>query len=138
MQNYIKRVRHYLNFEFIELPDIKKGKKTTQEAQKELEGEFILSKIQPNEEVILLDEKGKQFTSKEFSQLLEKKMIYSHKNITFIVGGAYGFSEKVYKMADSKVSLSKMTFSHQMIRLLFVEQIYRAMTIIKNEPYHHE
>ncbi len=138
MQIYIKRVNHYLNFEFVEIPDVKKGKKMTQEALKELEADLIFSKIQTNEEIILLDERGEQFTSKKFSQFLEKKMIYSHRNITFVVGGAYGFSEKVYKMADSKLSLSAMTFSHQMIRLLFVEQLYRAMTIIRKEPYHHE
>ncbi len=138
MQVYIKRIKHYLNFELIEIPDVKKGKKMSQDALKELEADLILSKIDTGEQIILLDEKGEQFTSKKFSQFIEKKMIYSHSNIVFVVGGAYGFSEKVYKVANKKLSLSSMTFSHQMIRLLFVEQLYRAMTIIKKEPYHHE
>ncbi len=138
INNYIKRIKHYLNFEFIELPDVKRGKKISSEVLKKLEAEIILSKIEKEDEVILLDDKGKQFTSKKFSDFWEQKMIYSHCPIVVVVGGAYGFSEKVYQRANSKLSLSLMTFSHQMIRLLFVEQLYRAMTIIKKEPYHHE
>ncbi len=135
---YTKRANHYLNFDFIELADVKKGRKISTELLKEQEADLILSNISNDDEVILLDENGKQFTSQDFANFIQNKMIYSNKNITFVVGGAYGFATKVYQRANSKISLSLMTFSHQMIRLLFVEQFYRAMTIIKGEPYHHQ
>ena len=106
--------------------------------QKEKEGELILKALQPGDYLVLLDEKGKEFTSIQFSTYLEKKMHTVPKRLVFVVGGPYGFSEAVYKAASEKISLSKMTFSHQMIRLIFIEQIYRAMTILNNEPYHHE
>lgn len=138
IENYRKRLIHYLSFEIVTIPEIKNVKNFTFEQQKEKEAELLLSKFEVNDEIILLDEKGKQYTSVQFANLISDKMLYSSKNITFVVGGAYGFSEKVYAKATGLISLSAMTFSHQMIRLLFVEQLYRAMTIIKGEPYHHE
>ncbi|MGC3978113.1 MAG: 23S rRNA (pseudouridine(1915)-N(3))-methyltransferase RlmH [Paludibacteraceae bacterium] len=138
IENYVKRLSHYINFEVVIIPDIKNAKNMTFEQQKEKEAEFLLSKIDIQDELILLDERGKQYSSVQFSSLMADKMLYSAKNVTFVIGGAYGFSEKVYKRADDLLSLSAMTFSHQMIRLLFVEQLYRAMTIIKGEPYHHQ
>ena len=138
IENYQKRLTHYVNFEAVIIPDIKNAKNLTSDQQKEKEAELLLSKMEPTDEVILLDERGKVFTSVQFARFLEEKMLYSSKNLTFVVGGAYGFSEKVYERAGGLLSLSAMTFSHQMIRLLFVEQLYRAMTIIKGEPYHHE
>ncbi len=138
IDRYIKRSNFYINLEYVELSDIKKSKKMSVELLKKQEGDLILSNISNGDEVILLDEIGKEFTSKGFSDFIQNKMLYSNRNITFVVGGAYGFTEKVYQRADSKLALSQMTFSHQMIRLLFVEQLYRAMTIIKGEPYHHQ
>lgn len=119
------------------IPDIKNAKNLSEENQKKLEGEEILKRINPGDELILLDENGKSFTSEGFSEFLQKKMNSGLKNLTFVIGGPYGFSDAVYARATSKLSLSKMTFSHQMIRLFFVEQIYRAFTILRNEPYHH-
>ena len=138
IENYRKRLTHYVNFETVIFPDIKNAKSLTAEQVKEKEAELLLSKLEQTDEVILLDERGKTFTSVQFSRFLEERLLYSAKNVTFVIGGAYGFSERVYERADSLFSLSAMTFSHQMIRLLFVEQLYRAMTIIKGEPYHHE
>ncbi|MCD7972533.1 MAG: 23S rRNA (pseudouridine(1915)-N(3))-methyltransferase RlmH [Candidatus Azobacteroides sp.] len=138
IQEYEKRLKHYLSFEVIVIPDIKNNKNQNQIQQKEKEGEEILKYIDKNDHIILLDEKGTEFTSLKFAEFLEKKMLESNKKIVFIVGGPFGFSEKVYKISKEKLSLSKMTFSHQMIRLLFIEQVYRAMTIIKGQPYHHE
>ena len=138
IENYRKRLTHYVNFETVIFPDIKKTKSLTAEQVKEKEAELLLSKLEQTDEVILLDERGKTFTSVQFSRFLEERLLYSAKNVTFVIGGVYGFSERVYERADSLFSLSAMTFSHQMIRLLFVEQLYRAMTIIKGEPYHHE
>lgn len=136
--NYQNRLKHYLSFEVVVIPDIKNAKSLTFDQQKEKEGELLLQKFEMTDEIILLDERGKQYTSVQFSNLMGDKMLYSSKNVTFVIGGPYGFSEKVYQRAQGLISLSSMTFSHQMIRLLFVEQLYRAMTIIKNEPYHHE
>ena len=133
-----KRLKHYIKFESEFIPDIKNAKNLSQKEQKEKEGDLILKKISPTDQIILLDEKGKDFSSMEFSKFLQKKMNSGVKQIVLVIGGPYGFSEKVYQKAIGKVSLSKMTFSHQMIRLLVVEQIYRAFTILKNEPYHHE
>jgi 23S rRNA (pseudouridine1915-N3)-methyltransferase len=135
---YEKRLSHYVKFEFDIIPDIKNSKNLSEEQQKQKEGESILKKITPSDFLILLDEKGKQFTSVEFSNLLQKRMNSGIKNLVFVIGGPYGFSNEVYLRANSKISLSKMTFSHQMVRLFVVEQIYRAFTILKNEPYHHD
>lgn len=134
---YLDRLKHYIPFNMIEIPDIKNSKNLSVEQQKQKEGELILQKIVPTDDVVLLDENGKHFTSVEFSSLIEKKMVMSTQNLVFIIGGPYGFSQDVYSRANSKFALSKMTFSHQMVRLIFVEQLYRAMTIIKGEPYHH-
>lgn len=138
IEEYMNRLKFYIPFEQIVLPELKNAKHLTFEQQKEKEGDMILAKLDNSDEVILLDEKGKQFTSVDFATFISNKMIFSNKCMVFVVGGPYGFSQKVYQRANAMMSLSKMTFSHQMIRLLFVEQLYRAMTIIKGEPYHHE
>lgn len=138
VENYRKRIIHYIHFEIIVIPELKNAKNLTFDQQKEKEAALLLEKMDANEDIILLDDKGKQYTSILFSSYIKEKMLYSSKNITFVIGGAYGFSEKVYKRSNGLLSLSSMTFSHQMIRLLFVEQLYRAFTIIKGEPYHHE
>ncbi len=135
---YQKRLQHYIKFELEIIPDIKNVKNLSEAQQKEKEGELILSKIQNTDQLILLDDKGKQYTSIEFSSFLQKKMNSGIKQLVLVIGGPYGFSDTVYKKANGKLSLSKMTFSHQMIRLFIVEQIYRGFTILKNEPYHHE
>tara|TARA_R110001599_G_scaffold33649_1_gene108526 strand:- start:19116 stop:19589 length:474 start_codon:yes stop_codon:yes gene_type:complete len=135
---YQKRLQHYIKFELEIISDIKNVKNLSEAQQKEKEGELILSKLQNTDQLILLDDKGKQFTSIEFSQYLQKKMNSGIKQLVFVIGGPYGFSDAVYKKSQGKLSLSKMTFSHQMIRLFIVEQIYRGFTILKNEPYHHE
>jgi len=133
-----KRVKHYISFETIILPALKNTKALTIEQQKQKEGELILKHLQPTDRLILLDENGKSFTSVEFSSFFQQQMNSGVKNLVFLVGGPYGFSEEIYKIANGKISLSKMTFSHQMVRLFFIEQLYRAMTILKNEPYHHQ
>lgn len=138
IDDYLNRIKHYVPFEYEVVPDIKNTKSMSFELQKLKTCELLLKSLQPNDEVILLDERGSEFSSLGFSQFLEKKMQVSQKRIVFVIGGAYGFSDELYKKANSKLSISKMTFSHQMIRLLFVEQFYRAMTILKGEPYHHE
>ncbi|WP_446776609.1 23S rRNA (pseudouridine(1915)-N(3))-methyltransferase RlmH [Macellibacteroides fermentans] len=138
INEYKNRLVHYIPFEMEIIPDIKNVKNLREEQQKEKEGELILKILQPGDYLVLLDEHGKSFTSMEFATYLERKMHVVSKRLVFVIGGPYGFSEAVYKAASEKISLSKMTFSHQMIRLIFVEQIYRAMTILNNEPYHHE
>lgn len=138
IEEYAKRVNRYIPFDIVELPDIKTSRKITEAKQKETEGEMMLSRIQPSDYVVLLDEHGKEMTSREFSQNLEKKAQTVAKQLYFIVGGPYGFSPEVYSRANEKLSLSKMTFPHEMVRLFFVEQLYRAMTIQRNEPYHHD
>lgn len=135
---YEKRLKHYIKFEIEIIPDIKNAKNLSEKQQKEKEGELILKKIQTFDYLVLLDEKGEQFRSKTFATYLQKKMNSGIKQLVFVIGGPYGFSETVYKNSKAKISLSKMTFSHQMIRLFMVEQIYRGFTILKNEPYHHE
>ena len=135
---YQKRLQHYVSFDLEIIPDIKNSKNLSQEQQKEKEGVLILKKISSYDQLVLLDEKGKEFRSLEFAEYLQKKMNAGTKQLVFAIGGPYGFSSDVYKKAMGKVSLSKMTFSHQMIRLFFIEQIYRGMTILKGEPYHHE
>ncbi len=134
---YKKRLEHYIKFELEVIPDLKKTKNLSQEQQKNKEGELILKKLVSTDVLILLDENGKQFNSVEFSGYLQKKMNSGIKQLVFVIGGPYGFSDTVYKTASGKISLSKMTFSHQMVRLFVVEQVYRAFTILKNEPYHH-
>lgn len=135
---YSGRLGHYIRFEWEVIPDLKNTKSMSEEAQKEKEGELILKKIQNSDELILLDEKGKTFTSIEFSDYLQKKMNSGLKQLIFVIGGPFGFSEQVYSRANGKISLSKLTFSHQMVRPFFIEQLYRAFTILRNEPYHHE
>ena len=135
---YTKRLKRYISFEIEIIPDIKKAKNLTFEQQKAKEGELILSKDYSGKEIHLFDEKGKMLTSREFAQFIEKKMVSGLKELIFVIGGPYGFSDEVYNKADSKISLSRMTFSHQMARLLCVEQFYRAFTILKGEPYHHD
>ena len=138
IEEYQNRLKHYIKFELEVIPDIKNVKNLSEVQQKEKEGVLILSKLQNTDQLVLLDDKGKDFTSIEFSQYLQKKMNSGIKQLVLVIGGPYGFSDTVYKKAIAKISLSKMTFSHQMIRLFTVEQIYRAFTILKNEPYHHE
>ena len=138
IDEYQKRLKHYIKFEFLVIPDIKNVKNLSEIQQKEKEGELILNKLQNTDQLILLDDKGKEFTSIEFSKFLQKKMNSGLKQMVLVIGGPYGFSDAVYKKAQGKLSLSKMTFSHQMIRLFIVEQLYRGFTILKNEPYHHE
>lgn len=138
IQNYRNRLKHYIKFELQIIPDIKNVKNLSQQQQKEKEGALILKQIQPTDVLVLLDEKGKEFRSVEFSKYLQKKMNSGIKQLVFVIGGPYGFSSDVYNKSLGKISFSKMTFSHQMIRLFIVEQIYRGFTILKNEPYHHE
>jgi 23S rRNA (pseudouridine1915-N3)-methyltransferase len=134
---YIKRLSHYASFTFEIIPDIKKTKNLSEAQQKQLEGEEILKRTQTADALILLDEKGKTYNSEKFSQYLQKHMNSGLKNLIFVIGGPYGFSDEMYSRANGKVSLSAMTFSHQMVRLFFIEQIYRGFTILRNEPYHH-
>jgi len=134
---YINRLQFYNKFEFELIPDIKKAKNLNENQQKQKEGELILSKLIASDFVVLLDEGGKQFTSEAFSEYIQKRLNSGLKQLVFVIGGPYGFSEAVYNRADSTISLSKMTFSHQMVRLFFTEQLYRAFTILRNEPYHH-
>jgi 23S rRNA (pseudouridine1915-N3)-methyltransferase len=138
LNEYQNRLKYYIPFEMVVIPELKNTKNFSIAEQQEKEADLILKQIETNDEVILLDERGKQLTSVGFSEFISKKMLASHKRVFFIIGGPYGFAEKIYNRANGKVSLSTMTFSHQMIRLIFVEQLYRAMTILKGEPYHHE
>lgn len=138
IDEYAGRVKHYIGFEIVTIPELKNTKNLSVDQQKQMEGELILKQLQPGDHVVLLDEHGKEFRSIEFSKYMEQKMLSVNKRLVFVIGGPYGFSQDVYGKANEKISLSKMTFSHQMIRLIFVEQLYRAMTIMKGEPYHHE
>lgn len=138
IEDYKSRLKHYIPFEMEVIPDVKNAKNLSEAQQKEKEGEMILKMVQPGDYLVLLDDKGKEYTSMQFSSYIEKKMHTVPKRLVFVVGGPYGFSEAVYGAAEEKISLSKMTFSHQMVRLIFIEQIYRAMTILNHEPYHHE
>lgn len=135
---YENRLKHYAQYSMEVIPDIKKGKKTTMEQQKLDEGKEILSKVAKGDYLVLLDERGKSFSSVEFSRNLEKKMVSGVSSIVYVIGGPYGFSDDVYQRANEKLSLSKMTFSHQMVRLFFVEQLYRGFSILRGEKYHHE
>lgn len=137
INDYTNRISHYLPFEIKIIPDIKNTKSLTESQQKQAEGELILKQLQPSDTVVLLDEHGSEFRSIEFAKWLENKW-NTARRLVFIIGGPYGFSDEMYRRANEKISMSKMTFSHQMIRLIFTEQLYRACTIIKGEPYHHE
>lgn len=137
IEDYQQRLKHYIPFEFVVVPDIKNAKTLSQEQLKSAEGQAILSFLTPAMDVLLLDEHGLEFRSIEYANFLQKKM-GSGRDLTLVIGGAYGFSKEVYNRANGKISLSQMTFSHQMIRLMAIEQIYRAMTILRGEPYHHE
>ena len=135
---YVSRLKHYIPFSMVEIPELKNVSALSKDQIKAKEGELILKNIRPTDDLILLDEHGKEYTSVELAKVIQEKISYTGKDMVFVIGGAYGFSPEVYSRANSKISLSRMTFSHQMIRLIFVEQIYRAMTILNNEPYHHE
>lgn len=137
IDDYTQRIGHYMPFAITVIPELKNTKALSEQQQKEREGELILQKIQTSDKLVLLDEHGKEFRSIEFASWIERQQ-QQGRRLVFVIGGPYGFSEAVYKRADEKISLSKMTFSHQMVRLVFTEQIYRACTIIKGEPYHHE
>ena len=137
IKKYISRLQHYVTFEMKIIPDIKNRKTLTEEQQKKQEGDLILSSLQAGDDVVLLDENGTERGSVDFAQWLERRMASGAKRLVFIVGGPYGFNKETYDKANAKISLSKMTFSHQMVRLIFVEQLYRAFTILKGEPYHH-
>lgn len=138
VQEYMKRLSFYVKFELEVIPDLKNVKNLSEMQQKEKEGELILAKISSTDHLMLLDENGKTFSSVGFSEFLQKKMNAGIKTLVFVIGGPYGFSEAVYAKAQGKISLSAMTFSHQMVRLFFIEQVYRGFTILKNEPYHHQ
>lgn len=138
INDYLERINHFLSFNIEVIPELKNTKSLSMEQQKEKEGELMLKAFQPGDVIILLDEFGKEFRSMEFAEWMGRKMSTVNKRLVFVVGGPYGFPQKVYQAASEKISLSKMTFSHQMIRLIFVEQLYRAMSILNNGPYHHE
>lgn len=138
IDDYSKRLSFYIKFDLEIIPDIKNVKNLSESQQKEKEGELILAKLTSTDQLILLDEKGTTFSSVGFSDYLQKKMNSGAKNLVFVIGGPYGFSDEVYQKAQCKISLSLMTFSHQMVRLFFIEQLYRGFTILRNEPYHHQ
>ena len=138
MDIYISRLKHYIPFSVVEIPELKNVSSLTKDQIKTREGELILKNVRPTDDLILMDEKGKQYTSVELAKVIQDKISYAGKDMVFVIGGAYGFSDAVYQRAYSRISLSKMTFSHQMVRAIFVEQIYRAFTIMRGEPYHHE
>ncbi len=138
IDEYTGRLKRYVPFSLLELPDIRTTKTMTEQRQKEQEGELILSRLTPGDFVVLLDERGREYSSMEFASYMEKTMASGRKRVVFVVGGPYGFSQEVYARADAKLCLSRMTFNHEMVRMFFVEQIYRAMTILRHEPYHHE
>jgi 23S rRNA (pseudouridine1915-N3)-methyltransferase len=138
VKEYFSRLKHYISFEIIVVPDVKGAKNLSSYNLKDKEAENIIKYLNNQDTVVLLDEHGQEFRSKEFAQYLQKKMNQGTKTLVFVVGGAFGFSDKMYSLTSEKISISKMTFSHQMIRLLFTEQLYRAFTILHNEPYHNE
>ena len=137
IKKYVGRLGHYVSFEMKEIPDIRNRKTLSEDQQKKAESFLLLQQLQPGDHVVLLDENGTQYSSVAFSETLEKQMASGAKRLVFVIGGPYGFAQEVYDRADTKMSLSSMTFSHQMVRLIFVEQLYRAFTILKGEPYHH-
>lgn len=138
VDTYIDRLSHYASFEMMELPDIRQTSSLSREHIRDREGEMILKNVKTSDYLILLDERGKMLSSKDWARDLEHKASHLSRDMVFVIGGPYGFSGAVYERADEKLSLSQMTFSHQMVRLIFLEQLYRAFTIIKGEPYHHE
>lgn len=138
IEKYTSRIPYYIPFEIVVIPDIKTTKSMTEDKQKELEGDRILSATERNDFIMLLDERGKELTSREFADFIAKKAVMLPRNLVFVIGGPYGFSQAVYERADGKLSFSKMTFPHELIRLFFVEQVYRACTINRGEPYHHD
>jgi 23S rRNA (pseudouridine1915-N3)-methyltransferase len=138
INDYQKRLSFYIKFDLEVIPDLKNSKNLSESQQKEKEGELILSKLSATDQLLLLDENGKSFSSIDFSEELQKKMNSGIKTVVFVIGGPYGFSEMVYAKASGKIALSQMTFSHQMVRLFFIEQLYRGFTILRNEPYHHQ
>lgn len=138
LEMYSSRLKHYVNFDVVEIPELKNVSALTKEQIKEKEGELILKHIKAADSLVLMDERGKEYRSIQFAAMLEDRMIRGGKDMVFVIGGAYGFSEAVYSRADDKISLSKMTYSHQLVRTIFAEQLYRAFTIIRGEPYHHE
>ena len=138
MDIYVSRLKHYIPFSIIEIPELKNVSALSKEQIKTKEGELILKNIKPADNLVLLDERGKEYSSVELAKVIQDKISYEGKDIVYVIGGAYGFSDAVYRRANSKLSLSRMTFSHQMVRAIFAEQIYRAFTIMKGEPYHHE
>lgn len=138
IDEYIKRLKHYVPFEIKYIDDIKNTKNISEDQQKRTEGAKILSLLDKSDFVVLLDEHGKEYTSMQYSSYIQKRMLSGAKKVVFVIGGPYGFSEEVYDRANDKISFSKMTFNHEMIRLIFTEQLYRAYTIINHEPYHHE
>lgn len=135
---YTKRLNHYVRFAITTIADVRNTKKLSEAEQKRLEGEAILKLINESDHLMLLDEHGAELRSIEFADMLQRRMLSGTKRLVFVIGGPYGFSDAVYQRANSKLSLSKMTFSHQIVRAIFTEQLYRAFTILKNEPYHHE
>ena len=138
MDIYVSRLKHYIPFSVIEIPELKNVSALSKDQIKAREGELILKNVKPTDDLILLDERGKEYSSVELAKVIQDKISYAGKDMVYVIGGAYGFSEAVYQRANSKISLSRMTFSHQMVRAIFVEQIYRAFTIMRGEPYHHE
>lgn len=138
VEKYVKRLAHYVPFQFLTIPDVKTTKSMTEQRQKEAEGGAILAAVDARDFVILLDERGKEFTSREFASYIDKRTLSLPGNLVFVIGGPYGFSQEVYERANDKISLSRMTLTHEMVRLFFVEQLYRAMTILRGEPYHHD
>lgn len=138
INEYVQRLSHYIPVQIEEIPDLKNTKSLSEEQQKEKEADMVFDRMQGGDVLVLLDERGKEMTSREFSQWMEQKMQTVPKRLILLIGGPYGFSQRIYDAAQGKISLSKMTFSHQMVRLFLVEQIYRAFTIIKGEPYHHD
>ena len=138
MNDYEKRIKNLTGFEKIIIPDLKNTKNLSEKQQKEKEGSLLLQKIMPSDFVVLLDEKGKEMTSRQYAGFLQKQMNTGLKNLVFVIGGPYGFSEDVYRRANLKIALSQMTFSHQLVRLIFLEQLYRGLAILNNHPYHHD
>ena len=138
VEKYVKRLAHYVPFQFVTIPDVKTTKSMTEQRQKEAEGGAILAAVDARDFVILLDERGKEFTSREFAAYIDKRTLSLPGNLVFVICGPYGFSQEVYDRANDKISLSRMTLTHEMVRLFFVEQLYRAMTILRGEPYHHD
>lgn len=138
VEEYSGRINRYLPFETFFLPDVRTTRTMTEPMQKELEGQMMLERLQPSDYVMLLDERGVEMTSREFAGFVDKRMSSGLKRLVFVIGGPYGFSPAMYERADARLSLSRMTFSHEMVRLFFIEQVYRAMTILRGEPYHHD